>query len=70
MNKSNESRRHEIPKARYQVTNRRQYFAALVRSPSQNSGKVVAYWFPERRVSTTDELIEVTVENTCSGLKQ
>jgi Bacterial extracellular solute-binding protein, family 7 len=38
--------------------------------PSQNGGKVVACRFPERRVSTTDELIEVAVENACSGLEQ
>jgi hypothetical protein len=36
-------------------------------SASQSGGKVVAWWFPKREVAATDELIEVTVENACSG---
>src|SRR5487761_2606402 len=43
---------------------------ACPRSPSQTGGKVVACRFPERWVAATHELIEVAVEDACSGLKQ
>jgi hypothetical protein len=39
-------------------------------SPSQTGGKVVACRFPERWVAATDKLIEIAVEDACSGLKQ
>jgi hypothetical protein len=39
-------------------------------SPSQNGGNIVAWWLPKRGVATADELIEIAVEDACSGLEQ
>ncbi|MEA2792564.1 MAG: hypothetical protein QOG73_4970 [Acetobacteraceae bacterium] len=42
----------------------------LDQSPSQNGGNIVAWWLPKRGVATADELIEIAVEDSCSGLEQ
>ena len=40
------------------------------RSPSQSGGKVIGYDRSEGGIVAPDELMEVTVENACSGLEQ
>ena len=46
------------------------WHAPATGSPSQTGGKVVACRFPERWVAAADDLIEIAVEDACSGLKQ
>ena len=48
----------------------RSCMSELRMSPSQNVGNVGGLESPEGWVTATDDLIEVVVEDACSGLKQ
>ena len=61
---------YRIAKGRTVPRSGRNRGGRLAVSPSQNGGSCGGGRFPERGVSATDELIEVAVDDACSGLEQ
>jgi hypothetical protein len=61
---------HSSTRLRYDDDNQSPKMRGRASSPLQNGDEAGGLWSPERRIAAMDELIEVTVENASSGLKQ